>query len=518
MNDRFWLAPELILIACASLVVVGGAFWRHRVVWAVASSVGMVAAACALLQWQGAPLDMISDHGPVDSLGAGLRWLAVGLGLLLVMMAARPAAQGQTGEMLGLILLVTVGLMLACSANELVLMLLGLELISIPSYALLYLGRHDQHSGEAALKYFFLSLLSSALFLLGLSLLYGLTGAMRFDELNTALVGARPSRMAWLSVCLLFAGLGFKVAVVPFHFYAPDVYMATTNLNAGLLAVIPKVAGMAVMIRFACVFAPVCPDFVWQLLIVVSLLTMTIGNFCALWQTNIRRLLAYSSIAHAGYMLIGIAVAVASAQSAATVYDGLAATLLYLTVYAFASLGTFAVLSEWSSSQQEANTLDQVSGMAAQRPWLAGAFAMFVFSLAGIPPLAGFWGKLALFGSALSFANTTGDTLASSWFLALVIVGLLNAAVGAAYYLRMIGAVYFGSPLSEPSPTAAGSASVAATICALLIIGIGLLPTTLVRHCQQVGESLHLRSIQTQPAVESVATLQDARSASPIVE
>ena len=163
-------------------------------------------------------------------------------------------------------------------------------------------------------------------------------------------------------------------------------------------------------------------------------------------------------------MLIGIAVAVASSRTGTTVYDGLAATLLYLAVYAIASLGAFAVLIQWSSHNQEANTLEQVSGMASRHPWLAGAFAMFVFSLAGIPPLAGFWGKLALFGSALSFANSTGDALASSWFLALVIVGLLNAAVGAAYYLRLIGAVYFAAPSSEWSPGMAGSASVAATI------------------------------------------------------
>ncbi len=512
------LMPELILIGTAALVMVGGAFIRDSKVLSVIGSVGVVAAACALWQWQGAPWATGVSSGTMDSLSATLRWLAFAIGLLLMLMAARPAARGQAGETIGLILLVVTGLMFVCGTDELVLMLLGLELISVPTYALLYTGRKDRNSGEAAVKYFFLSILSSALFVLGLSLLYGATGAMKYGQLAEVLAGqSSPSRMVLLSVCLVFTGLGFKIAAVPFHFYAPDVYTATTNLNAGLLAVVPKVAGVAVMIRFALVFANVCPDFVWQLTLIMSLLTMTIGNFCALWQTHVRRLLAYSSIAHSGYMLIGIVVAIASIKAGKPVFDGLAATLLYLSFYAFASLGTFAVLSELSGDTAEMDTLDQLSGVGSRRPWLAGALAIFLFSLAGIPPLAGFWGKFTLFGGALSVARAEGAAPYNAWFLALVMVGLLNAAVGAVYYLRVIGAVYFGDRMGQQVESrAGGAASLAAILCAAIIIGLGILPSSFVGHFQSVGDSLSPDRIDSQPAVPNVALQQQAASVRPL--
>ena len=331
------LMPELILIVTAAVVMVGGAFLRPGFALQVIASTGLVATTCALIQIQGAPWNAAAAAaGGLDALAMTLRWLAVAIGFVLVFMAARPAREGQTGETLGLILLVITGLMFVGATDELVLMLVGLELISVPTYALLFIGRKDRDSSEAAVKYFFLSILSSALFLLGLSLLYGATGAMKYGQLAEALAGTNePTRMVLLSVLLVFAGLGFKIAAVPFHFYAPDVYTGTTNLNAGLLAVVPKVAGVAVLMRLSYVFAMACPEFVWQLALIVSLLTMTYGNFCALWQTHVRRLLAYSSIAHAGYMLIGIVVAVAGMQAGPPAFDGMAATLLYLAFYVF---------------------------------------------------------------------------------------------------------------------------------------------------------------------------------------
>jgi NADH-quinone oxidoreductase subunit N len=496
------LIPELIL-----LVMVVGAFIRDSKILSVIGSVGMVAAACALVQWQGLPWATDVIQGSMDSLSATLRWLAFAIGLLLMLMAARPAARSQAGELLGLVVLIVAGLMFVCGTDELVLMFLGLELISVPTYALLFIGRKDRNSGEAAVKYFFLSILSSALFVLGLSLLYGATGATRYGQLTEVLAGqSSASRMVLLSVCLIFAGLGFKIAAVPFHFYAPDVYMATTNLNAGLLAVVPKVAGIAVLIRFAFVFAGVCPDFVWQLALIMSMLTMTIGKFCALWQTHVRRLLAYSSIAHSGYLLIGVVVAIASINAGQPVFDGMAATLLYLAMYAFASLGTFAVLSELSSDDQEMDTLEQLSGVGAKRPWLAGALAIFLFSLAGIPPLAGFWGKFTLIGGALSVARAEEIAPYNSWFFALVVVALLNAAVGAVYYLRVIGTVYFGDRTGrQVESRVGGSASLAAMVCAVVLIGLGILPSSFVGHFQRVGESLSPGIIDVQPAVPSVA-------------
>jgi NADH-quinone oxidoreductase subunit N len=508
------LSPELILIVTAAIVMVGGAFLRSGTTLSVIASTGMLAAGYALVQCQGWPWDVAGATGGLDALGTTLLWLGFGIGLLLLLMASRPAARGQAGEVLGLIVLVTAGLMFVAATDELVLMLLGLELISVPTYALLFIGRQDRDSAEAAVKYFFLSLLASALFVLGLSLLYGSTGAMKYGQLSEVLAASGgASRMVLLAVVLVFAGLGFKIAAVPFHFYAPDVYTGTTNLNAGLLAVVPKVAGIAVMIRLSYVFAMACPDFVWQLALIMSLLTMTYGNFCALRQTHIRRLLAYSSIAHAGYMLIGIVVGVASLEAGEPVFDGMAATLLYLTVYAFASLGTFAVLTELSSERQEMNTLEQLSGIGAKRPWLAGALAVFLFSLAGIPPLAGFWGKFTLFGGALSIARSEAAAPYNAWFMTLVVVGLLNAAVGAAYYLRVISAVYFGERQGQQIETrVGGTATLAALACAVLVVGLGILPRQFVGHMQRVGESLRPGLVEGPPPIPSVAVSKDTDS------
>jgi NADH-quinone oxidoreductase subunit N len=318
-----------------------------------------------------------------------------------------------------------------------------------------------------------------------------------------------------MAVIFLFGGLGFKIAAAPFHFYAPDVYQSTTNANAGLLAVVPKIAGMVALIRLAVVLFPTGLTFGWQLALVMSAVTMTIGNICALWQNNIRRLMAYSSIAHAGYMLIGLAVGMASTGKESVVYSGFSASLLYLVIYAFASLGTFAVLCEVSGGDDESqiDSVSQLAGMAKRRPWMAGAMAIFMFSLAGIPPLAGFWGKMTLFTGALSTANTA-DTIGAgaSWFMALAIVGVLNAAIAAAYYLRIVGVTYFGEVETGDAETELapprrplGTAAVAASICALIILIAGLMPGIAVERFNKIGAAIMTPVAPGQPVAGNAA-------------
>jgi NADH-quinone oxidoreductase subunit N len=322
----------------------------------------------------------VEIDGPlaIDLLALMVRGLVLGLGLLFVLIAARRSSQEQGPEFLGTLLLAITGLMIVASARDLVLLFLGLELISIPTYILLYLGRRDAASQESAAKYFYLSILSSALLLYGFSFVYGAAGSTSLVDIRSALAKTAGDSdwtqvVAALGLVLVFAGLGFKIAAVPFHFYAPDVYQGTTNANAGLLAVLPKVAGIVGLVRIVAVAMPGSETYAWRLAVILALLTMTVGNVMALWQNNVRRLLAYSSIAHGGYLLIGLAVAFVAAAGAdvAAGFDGLSATLLYLVVYVLATTGAFAALAYLGDEGSEVSTVDELAGLGRGHPWAA---------------------------------------------------------------------------------------------------------------------------------------------------
>ncbi len=522
-NTLTLLLPETILVVAAAIIIVGGTFNRSRSVWVGTSLVSFLLAGFTLFAQRATFAGSgLAESGPVllDMFGGTMRWVALGLGLLFILTIARSTNRILTSEAIGMVMLVFAGLMLACWAGNFVLLFLGLELISIPTYVLLFIGRRDDGSAEATVKYFFLSLLSSAIFMFGVTLLFGITGSMDLTQIRSyfasAGAGGGPAgSLVLMAVIFLFGGLGFKIAAAPFHFYAPDVYQSTTNANAGLLAVVPKIAGMVALIRLAVVLFPTGLTFGWQLALVMSAVTMTIGNICALWQNNIRRLMAYSSIAHAGYMLIGLAVGMASTGKESVVYSGFSASLLYLVIYAFASLGTFAVLCEVSGGDDESqiDSVSQLAGMAKRRPWMAGAMAIFMFSLAGIPPLAGFWGKMTLFTGALSTANTA-DTIGAgaSWFMALAIVGVLNAAIAAAYYLRIVGVTYFGEVETGDAETELapprrplGTAAVAASICALIILIAGLMPGIAVERFNKIGAAIMTPVAPGQPVAGNAA-------------
>jgi NADH-quinone oxidoreductase subunit N len=296
-----------------------------------------------------------------------------------------------------------------------------------------------------------------------------------------------------VALILIFAGLAFRLAAVPFHFYAPDVFQGTSNANAGLLSTLPKVAGLLVLIRLLAIAMPGIEGMAWKLALAVSVLTMTLGNVVALWQSNIRRLLAYSSIAHAGYILIGVSVGLAQLAlppAAAPLeppgVNGLGTSLFYLAVYALATLGTFAALT-CLESHRKIDDLDELAGLSQSHPLVAAAIAFFMFSLAGVPPLAGFWGKFALFSGTIGLgAPVAGESAGiQPWFLALAIVGVANAAIAAAYYLRVVATMYFRSPESAAAPVAAdfrGSTAsepapaMAVAICLVLVIGLGIAP------------------------------------------
>jgi len=487
----YHLIPEIVLTAVATLIYVAGAFVRDRKIWSWLAGGGMIVAAIALAS----STTGAGPTGPiiVDTLSLYLRWLILGVGLLFVLLTSGLAANTQAPEFVGSLLLALVGLMLVAASQELTLLFLGLELISIPTYILLYLGRRDAASQEAAVKYFFLSILSSAFLLYGFSFLYGISGSTRLDDIRLAMTASTGEPLglrllAPIALVLVFAGLSFRIAAVPFHFYAPDVYQGTTNGNAGLLAVLPKIAGLAALIRVIAVAMPGMELYGWRVALIVSILTMSVGNLLALWQDNLRRLLAYSSIANAGYMLIGLAVALAlqDNHAAPRYFPGIGAMLLYLTVYALATTGTFATLTWLGRQERQIDGVDDLAGLSRTHPVAALSLSVFMFSLAGLPPVAGFWGKFAVFASALDLATASSvPSPVRMWFTALAVIGVLNAAIAAAYYLRIVSVMYFRSPLGVQRAEGGLGAQLAMLIAAVLVIAAGVYPAALDQHSRQ---------------------------------
>lgn len=524
------LAPEIVLVLVGTALYIAGAFIQPRAGWSVAAAAGLLLAGIALY-WQQAALigqwgsleSSQSLHGPiaVDLFAQMLRWFILGTGLVFVLICSRASAGSLQAEFMGSLLLIVAGLMVIAIAGDLVLMFLGLELVSIPTYVLLYLGRNDAASQESTTKYFFLSILSSALLLYGFSFLYGIAGSTGFVDIHSKLASGAGSGstaiLAKLAVLLIAAGLGFRITIVPFHFYAPDVYEGTIHANAGLLAVVPKIAGLTALVRIVAQAMVGMESLAWILAITLAILTMTLGNLLALWQQNIRRMMAYSSIAHAGYMLIGLAVAfaVAADKGGGNEINGIGATMFYLVVYAIATAGTFAALASLSDSRHQVDRIDELAGLARTRPRTAAAIALFMFSLTGLPPVAGFFGKFYLFLGALG-VDSMDQGMASAWrpFLLLAFIGILNAAVSAAYYLRIVGAMYFRPPTTTALPNPAPAASLATLVCAVLVALVGLVPDPVFQRASRAVESGRATFAAAGDRSRPVRTLRTTASAS----
>ena len=505
-TDTVWfLSAEIVLVVAALTIYVGGAMVRSKRPWAWIAGGGVLLAAAALWCRGGnerfleqtalrhaanaaaAPalvagsISASTIDGPViaDPLAAYGRWLALAFAAVLVLTASRPLVNGGTPEYLGSLLLTVAGLMLVAGAGNLILLFVGLELVSIPTYILLSLGRRDAANQEAAAKYFFLSVLASAMLLYGLSFLYGTTGSMDLAIIRSKLIdpGSLPPgflSLVKVALVLVVAGLSFRVTAVPFHFYAPDVYQGTIHANAAMLSVLPKAAGLLGLVRLVLVAMPDMAPFAWKVTLGLSVLTMTLGNVVALWQDNVRRLLAYSSIANAGYMLIGLTVGLA-APNGPSRWDGIGAMWFYLGAYAAATLGTFAALAHLGRDRQQIESVEELAGLSRCRPLVAAAMAVCMFSLAGLPPAGGLWGKLFLFGSALSVEAGAGGPH-RLWLIGLAVVGALNAAVAAFYYLRIVGVMYFRAPLAAPRAEGGRGAWIAAMACALVVLVLGVYP------------------------------------------
>jgi NADH-quinone oxidoreductase subunit N len=437
-------------------------------------------------------------------LGLWIKVIALSCGLLLVWLSWDQVPRRYTAEYHACLLLITAGIGLTATANELITLFLALELISIPTYVLLYLPRADSSAQEAAMKYFLLSVFSAGLMLFGFSYLYGLAGSTNITAIvdwmaeKTNATG-KPGNLglALVALLLVVAGLGFKITAVPFHFYAPDVYQGAPTPAVALLAVVPKVAGFVALARLIGLFTPygvslpVLSAQLPLLLWILAAVTMTLGNILALLQDNVKRLLAYSSVAHAGYMLI--ALAAPRSMGATSLVGGTEAIVFYLIAYGLMTIGAFAVISWLSTPERPVEQIEDLSGVGRTHPLTAVALVIFLFSLIGMPLTAGFIGKLMIFLGALQLSADS----AQYWLYAtLVIIGAINAAIGGYYYLRIIGVLYLRDaikplPTKRPAPVL-----VTIAICAILTLAGGIYPNPLVQA---------LKKASTSPTAEGVA-------------
>ena len=506
MSETFQiLLPQTILAAVASLVYLGGTFPKiSRATWGYVALATLLAATISLSFSAKVAGNGLGNLVIQDAMSVGVQYGCLLIGALFVLMSLSSQSQSESSaEFYALLLTMISGLMIVPCANEMVLLFLALELISVPTYVLLYVGRVNPAAQESATKYFLLSILSAALLLYGLSFLYGLTGTTNLSSMREILSttylsddpqAARPavSVLGVLGLGLVFAGLGFKLAAVPFHFYAPDVYQGTSSFNAGILSVIPKAAGLIALIRVGTETAVGLEGTGQTAAVLMALMTMTLGNCLALLQTNLRRMLAYSGVAHAGYLLVGMAVGFWDATHAAESLNagsgmpgGVRACVFYLATYSLATTGLFAVLMSLIRRGREVESIEDLTGLVKSQPLMAICAAVFLFSLAGVPPLPGFWGKLSLFMGALSVRDAS-DGAISPVFFWLAIIGVLNAAVGAVYYLRVVALMFLHDPLTAHEPQPAQTPWTTAVLTGALVLVMGLLPGPLFQYLSDI--------------------------------
>ena len=402
---------------------------------------------------------VMADMLAADDFSLFLHALILGIGILAVLLSGSHLREigAERGEHYALLLFSMVGMLGLVSAKDLIAVFIALEIMSVSLYAMAGLRRDREESQEAALKYFITGAFSSSFLLYGIALLYGATGSTLLDRIGpvVATLGPGQGRLVIIGVGLLLVGFGFKVALVPFHMWTPDVYEgAPTTVTAFMSAGVKAAAFGALLRVFGETLTPLAAS--WQPLVAaLALVTMVVGNLGALAQTNVKRMLAYSSVAHAGYILVGL---VAAPQIATQ------AVLFYLVGYAAVNLGGFGALASMAKAGKEPLSLADLAGLAERHPALAAALTVFLISLTGVPVSAGFVGKFYLFGAAVG----AGYTLVA-------VVGVVMSVVSAYYYLRVVVAMYMREPVagvSWPAPSPAASLALAVSVAVVLALGI----------------------------------------------
>jgi NADH-quinone oxidoreductase subunit N len=553
------LAAEIVLVVAACALFLSG-FFKGRVGGQLAAviSLGAILAALTIcvLQYVNLPSDPSSfardtfGNFRITAFSCFMRVIALAVAALLVMVnfpsnadgsGSRTVDWGRDGpEYFGLMLLSFAGLIMTPQANDLIVLFMALELASIPTYILVAIGRPLPAAQEAGVKYFFLGALAAALVLMGFAYLYGATGTTNITQIATHFANeakgadGAPILTAWelLAGVLVIIAVGFKLAAVPMHAYAADVYQGAATPVTAILGFVPKTVGVVIQIKLLLALGGGTfnvPETLERLLWVMAVLTMTFGNLLGLTQNNVKRVLAYSSVSHSGYLLAGLTVmAMGGVGTASGIgIEGLKAVIFYIAIYGFTSTASFGVLSLIPTRQtinvdgkkyrlpaSGAESFDDIAGVGRDHPILGAAMAIACFGLIGLPLTAGFVGKYLLIEPALA---NSGDAENGTWLLWLAIFMIINSATGAAYYLRIVYTL-FAKPVAIPgapegqvddpfdAQSAPMFARVAVGLCVAVVAAVGfVLPVTslLATNSETAAQSLEVRTITVTASAET---------------
>ncbi|MDE1972689.1 MAG: NADH-quinone oxidoreductase subunit NuoN [Hyphomicrobiales bacterium] len=465
------LLPEFVLAGGAMVLLMMGAFRGERspAVTDVLSIILLVLAGVLVILLPAGKLVAFDGSFVVDDFARFLKILAIlGSASAILMSIDYDAREKQQRfEYSVLIVLSTLGMLMLISAADLIALYLGLELMSLPLYVVAASHRTSLRSTEAGLKYFVLGALSSGMLLYGASLVYGFTGTVSFAGIAKS--AAESGSGLIFGLVFLFAGFCFKVSAVPFHMWTPDVYEGAPTPVTAFFAAAPKVAGIAMFVRAAVVAFPGITAQWQEIVAFVSIASMLLGSFAAIGQRNIKRLMAYSSIGHMGFALVGLA---------AGTSEGVQGVLVYMAIYVTMTLGTFAVILSMRRNGGMVESIDQLAGLARTHPTMAFLMAMLLFSMAGVPPLAGFFAKFYVFVAAIK-----------AGLYVLAVIGVLASVVGAYYYLAIVKVMYFDEP-AERFYRMANELKVVLGVCALFNILFCLYPALLVGVASAAAHSL----------------------------
>jgi len=487
--DYIRILPEIVLSLFGMAVMVIDPLLdpdkSHQSLGAIAI-IGTLAALASTVWMAQYPGTAFYDMVRVEAFSVFFHFLVIAIAAVAILSSFEylQVQRIRAGEYYALILFGTVGMCLMSSAIELVLIFVALEISSISTYVLAGFRRRDAASSESSLKYFLLGSFATAFFLYGVALMFGATGSTNVDAISVALRSGDVPVLAYVATALMFVGLGFKVASAPFHVWTPDVYEGAPAPVVGLMSTGPKAAAFAVLLRV--MFEANAPGRFW-LIWVSAALSMTIGNLGALLQDNVKRLLAYSSIAHAGYLLVAFA---------AQPELGTSAAMFYTAAYAAMNVGAFAVVSHFANAGEKYVALEDYAGLGRRSPYLAATLTFFLMSLIGIPITGGFFAKFYVLSAALK-SNLVG----------LSIILVLNSAVAAYYYLRIIVMMYMREGRGEvPVTRVPAAASFAIAICVGLTLYLGVFPGRVLDYAT---ESAHqLVSDRSAPAPPSLALVK----------
>jgi NADH-quinone oxidoreductase subunit N len=463
IEDLLATAPITIASITSLIVILVGVLGKQgKTVAFWTAEIGLLAAFLAAVSGSGgngsAFGEMVSTGGLAD-FGAAVFCLA-GLLTILLSRSYLPGRTEDEGEYYSLILLSIVGMMLMAAARDLIILFLGLEMMSICFYVLAGFVRSDLSGNEAALKYFLLGAFATGFLLYGIALVYGTTRTTNIPGVLEAAGPLSGDPVFLIGIGLLIIGLAFKIAAVPFHMWVPDVYEGAPTTVTGFMSTGGKAAAFSAIVV---VFTPALVGnvaAVREALAVIAALTMIVGNVLAVAQESIKRMLAYSSIAHAGYILTGVVAANAR---------GSEGVLYYLLAYTVMNIGAFGVVALAEVRKGSRVSFGDLTGLAGSRPLMAGLMALFMFSLTGIPPFAGFFGKYYVFAGAVSGGYT--------W---LAVIGVLTSLISAYYYLRLVVLMYFKDATAAPEMSRSGLAVTAIVLSALAVVGLGLYPAPIV--------------------------------------